>query len=563
MNINTKTQLMVEKSSSLLSNKTSLNSFWQNIAENFYPQRAFFTKTNPIPYGRDFASHLTTSFPILVAQEYSSLISAYLRPAGQQWFKIGVENQGKDKELDNDGKRFLEYVTKIQTNVIKNRQSGFSIAVDQGDADFASFGQCVISIEIDWKNTTLLHRCWNMRDVAWTQGPNGLVDYVCREWKTNIRNARSFFGDKLSPETLRKASKEGDSELTIYHIVMETEVYYNTYSNDSTENQKIKTPYVSIYVQLEDNHEIEIVGSPTIIYYIPRDQLVSGSQYAYSRAVVAALPDARLLQSITLSLLEAGEKAVNPPLLAQEDAVRDDISLAANTINYVSSNEGQRIDDVVKVMNLDKSGLQYGLTMQADIRESQRNAFFLNKLSLPQLQGTMTATEVRKRYQEWIRNASPFVNRLEQECNQQLVRMQFETLMHVKAFGYEEEMPESIREDFIKGDIEFSFKNPLVEAEGEEDAQKFLEMKGIIADTAALDPSVANIPEVGVALRDALEGLGVPAKWLKSEEAVAELNAAQEQAQQTQEMIQNMAAGGAAAEQLGKGAQAIQQAEIQ
>lgn len=562
MEVSPKTKLLIEKSMSLLSNKTSLNSFWQNIAENFYPQRAFFTSRNPIPYGRDFASHLTTSFPILVAQEYASLISAYLRPAGQQWFEIGIDNKGQNREIDNDGKRFLEEATRIQTNVIKDRKSGFSIAVDQGDADFASFGQCVISIEIDWKNVTLLHRCWNMRDVAWAQGPNGLINYVCREWKTTIRNAKSFFGDKLSPETLRKSHDQGDAELIIHHIVMETEEYYNTYSDKESKEQKIKSPYVSLYVQLEGNHEIEIVGSPTIIYFIPRDQLVSGSQYAYSRAVVAALPDARLLQSITLSLLEAGEKAVNPPLLAQEDAVRDDISLAANTINFVATNEGQRIDDIVKVMNLDRSGLQYGLTMQADIRESQRNAFFLNKLSLPQLQGEMTATEVRKRYQEWIRNASPFVDRLETEYNQQLVKMQFETLMHVKAFGFDEEMPDSIRDDFLKGDITFNFRNPLVEAEGEEDAQKFLEMKGIIADTAALDPSVANIPKVEIALRDALEGLGIPAKWLKSEDEVAELNEQQAQVQKTQQMIQSLADGGAAAEQLGKGAQAIQQAEL-
>jgi hypothetical protein len=56
-------------------------------------------------------------------------------------------------------------------------------------------------------------------------------------------------------------------------------------------------------------------ASWSLIYVIPRWQTVSGSQYAYSPATVAALPDARLIQAMTLTFFEAGEKATNPPMV--------------------------------------------------------------------------------------------------------------------------------------------------------------------------------------------------------------------------------------------------------
>jgi hypothetical protein len=52
-----------------------------------------------------------------------------------------------------------------------------------------------------------------------------------------------------------------------------------------------------------------------------------GLAYAYSPATVVALPDARLLQQMTLTLLEAGQKAVDPPLKATSEAIR-----AASTV---------------------------------------------------------------------------------------------------------------------------------------------------------------------------------------------------------------------------------------
>jgi hypothetical protein len=363
----------------------------------------------------------------------------------------------------------------------------------------------------------------------------------------------------LSPKTVKRLAEEGDCDITIYHIVMTNEDYYTTYNETPEKERKIKLPYVSVYCQLEEEHEIECVGSPTIIYCIPRWQKVSGSQYAYSPAVVAALPDARLLQSITLSLLEAGEKAVNPPMIAHEGAVRSDISLIANTISWIQDGYEGKADDAVKVMNLDRSGLQYGLTMQADTRGQLTRAFYLDKLSLPIFDAAMTATEVRQRIQEWIRSAAPLFGTMQTEYNQAMCKMQFDSLMHVGAFGDPRTIPQELQGETI----DFTFSSPILEAKGADKGQKFIEMMGTIAQTIQLDPSARFLPNATLALRDALDGQGIPAKWLNDEDEVDERVANEKQAQQQQQFIQTLAAGGQAAEQIGKGAQAINQAGLE
>jgi len=78
MNITaTKTAALLERGQTLLTYKTRLNSFWQVIANNFYPQRAYFTYNyqaqnqifDGFPFDDQFANNLTTSYPILVARD--------------------------------------------------------------------------------------------------------------------------------------------------------------------------------------------------------------------------------------------------------------------------------------------------------------------------------------------------------------------------------------------------------------------------------------------------------------------------------------------------------------
>ena len=67
-----------ERAGKLFSDRKAITSLWQDIAENFYPQRADFTIRRYV--GEEFAEHLYSSYPILVHRDLSNSFAAMLRP---------------------------------------------------------------------------------------------------------------------------------------------------------------------------------------------------------------------------------------------------------------------------------------------------------------------------------------------------------------------------------------------------------------------------------------------------------------------------------------------------
>lgn len=520
----------------LFGNRSTLMLLWQDIAENFYPERADFTVKREM--GDDYAGNLTTSYPLLVRRELGDSISSMLRPRGQQWFSISID---EDEQLDNSGKEWLQWSTGVQKRAMYDRLSQFVRATKEGDHDFAAFGQPVLSVEVDWSTTALLYRCWHLRDVAWCEKYNGTIGDIHRNWCPDVRTLHAIFGkDKLHANVTKQLDKTPYNTVKCRHIVIPSD----TYEGD----KKYRTPYVSIYIDLENNHLISEVASWSQIYCIPRWQTVSGSQYAYSPAAVAGLPDARLLQAMTLTLLEAGEMAVRPPLIATKEALRSDIAVYAGGITWVDAQYDERLGEVLRPITQDKSGLPFGLDVSEEKKAMLQQAFYLNKLSLPPPDREMTAYETGQRIQEYIRNALPLFEPMENEYNGALCEMTFDALMRVGAFGPPEEFPQSLRGE----DVRFKFESPLHQAIERQKGQKFLEAKGLLREAAEIDPASVATVDARVALRDALSGIGIDAKWMRSEEAVEAQAQKMQQQQEAQQALAVAQQGADVAETAGK-----------
>ena len=80
--------------------------------------------------------------------------------------------------------------------------------------------------------------------------------------------------------------------------------------------------------------------------------------------------------------------------------------------------------------------------------------------------------------------------------------------------------------------------------------QTYQQAQQLIAGAISLDPSTAFVPKAEVGLRDALNGIGVPARWLNSESFVQEAKAAQAKQQEKQQTLANMEQGSNVAKNL-------------
>lgn len=527
---------LVGQGDRLFSDRSRLMLLWQDIAEQFYCERSDFTVKREM--GDDYAGNLTSSYPLLVRRELGDSISSMLRPRGQEWFQISID---RDQDLDGSSKQWLEWASGVQKRAMYDRLSQFVRATKEGDHDFAAFGQCAITVEVDWSTTSLLYRCWHLRDVAWCEKYNGAIGDIHRNWSPEIRTLAAIFGkDKLHSNVTRHLEKSPYRTVNCRHVVIPSEDYQG--------DKKYRTPYVSAYIDLENNHLISEVPSWSQIYCIPRWQTVSGSQYAYSPATVAGLPDARLLQAMTLTLLEAGEMAVRPPLIATKEAIRGDISVYAGGITWVDAQYDERLGEVLRPITQDKSGLPFGLEVSEEKKAMLQQAFYLNKLSLPPADREMTAYETSQRIQEYIRNALPLFEPMENDYNGALCEMTFDALMRVGAFGPVDEFPEALRGENVR----FKFESPLHQAIERQKGQKFLEAKGLLREAAELDPSAPAVLDARKALREALSGIGIDADWLRSEEQVEDHAAQMAQQQQAEQALSMAQQGADVAETAGK-----------
>tara|TARA_R110002074_G_C12558458_1_gene667624 strand:- start:20838 stop:22478 length:1641 start_codon:yes stop_codon:yes gene_type:complete len=536
---------IIKQGDRLFSDRQPMLTLWQEIAENFYPERADFTVSRNI--GTDFAGNLTTSYPILARRELGNTFQSMLRSG--DWFNVGVTRSDLVED-DVWALRWLEEATKVQRRAMSDRRSQFMRATSEGDQDYSAFGQTCISIELNQDADRLLYRCWHLRDVAWAEGLDGMVNTVHRKWKPTAVDIVARFPKTASAKLKDLSVKDPYCTIECRHAVVPSGRY------EPPAGQKAwKTPFVSVYIDVTNSEILEEVGVYDTIYVIPRWQTVSGSQYAYSPSTVAALPDARLLQSMTLVLLEAGEKAVDPPMIAVQEAIRSDLGLFSGGVTWVDAEYDEKLGEVLRPISQDKSGMPLGLNMQQDVRQMISEAFFLNKLNLPQKAG-MTAYEVSQHIQEFIRTVTPLFGPTVPEYNGQLCDMTFDRLMRGGAFGPSSNMPESLSGQ----EVQFRFESPLLEAQGQVKSQKFVELGQKLQGAMQFDPNAILNVDIHAAFRDVLQG-DTPADWIVPEEQVQQAMQQMAQAQQQQQEAQQLGEGamGAAsiAEQIGKAGQAL------
>lgn len=540
---------LIQQGDHLFTKKLPMLTLWQEIADNFYPQRADFTMSRSV--GKDFAAHLMTSYPILCHRELGSAFSGMLRPTEKEWFKSTVD---ADDDLDNDARAWLEEMTKRQKRKMYALNSGFIRATKEGDNDFAAFGQCVITKEMNRDRNGLLYKTRHLRDVAWCENFEGKIDVIHDKHKMSARDLTRLFkgkpGVSLHHKVTDAMAKNPYQEFDIRRIVMPSD----DYASSSPEGKRYREPYVSIYLDVENGHIIEETGSWTTIYTIPRWQTVSGSQYAYSPCTIAGLPDSRLIQDMTRVLLEAGEKAVNPPMIAKADVIRSDISIFAGGVTWTDKEYDERLGEAIRPITNDYSGIPLGIDLREDVKKQLMQAFYLNKLNLPTPNGDMTAYEVGQRIQEYIRQALPLFEPMETDYNGSLCSDTFDLLMRMGEFGAVADIPQSIRGQ----DIKFEFESPLHEAVDRQKGHTFQEAKAMLAEAAALDTGVVGIVDIRTTIRDVLESIGTPAKWMRSKEQVDELDQQRAQQQQQDQMMQQMMAGAEVAEKVGDAGKALE-----
>jgi hypothetical protein len=528
------------------------------MAENFYPYRADFTTSRAL--GDEFASNLMTGRPVLAQRDLGNALSSMLRPRGVAWFHARTG----DEQINNDAtaKQWLDAKSDVMRRAMYDQHSGFIRATKQGDNDFVAFGQTVISVDPNKFLDGILYRNWHLKDVAWCENSELVIDTIHRNWQLEARALVKLFPEKVSGDVKKLARNEPYREVKCRHIIIPEDEYDLSVEKKGRRN---RLPFTSIYIDVEHDTILEEVPAKRLNYVIPRWVTVAGSQYAYSPSTVVALPDARMLQQMTLTMLEAGQKAVDPPMKATAEAIQGGVNIYAGGITWVDAQYDERAGAALERL-MDRPGeLNWGESISDRIEKMITEAFFLNVINLPESQGgdKMTAYETQERVKEYIRRALPLFEPMEVEYNGGLCEQTWNVALDLGMFGSFEDMPDQLRGH----DINWQFESPLQEANSRLKAEAFNQAGQLLAQAAQLDPGVRFDLDIDTAFREAL-GAIVPANWVVPVEVANSKKEQEQQIQRATQAAQAMAGAadvatkvGGAVEQLGTAAQSVQAAQ--
>jgi head-to-tail connecting protein len=546
----TRVQELLQIGDQLYSRRFPLLTLWQTFAENFYPIRADMTRQRYI--SEEFASYLMTGRPVLAHRELANALSSILRPRGMNWFqpRTAIDAINEDRAC----KEWLDRAGAAMRRVMYDGASQFTRATKEGDADYILFGQCVIEPRLNAARTGLLYRTWHLRDCVWAENADLAIDQFHRKWRLDARALCRLYPDTVAPEAKARADKDPFAEINCRVIVLPADEYDSYGKDEDGLPQRRGDAFPFVQCVIDEDHQtiLEEVLRYDLGHVIPRWVTIGGfSQYAYSPTAIVALPDARMLQQMTLTLIEIGQKIVDPPMIAVGDAIQGGTNLYAGAINWVDPDYDERTGEVLRPIPLNGAGLQWGTEYEDKIERVINEAFFLNVLNLPEFDGkAMTAYEVSERMKEYIRRATPLFEPMDLEYNGRLCEATFDILDRVGAFGSHLDRPPPLRGQ----KIEFKFANPLVQAEADAKAVSFTKLAQLLGTAMQFDPSVRADINFDRAFRGVYDSTGAPAEWLEDEDKAAAIKA---QASAGQEAAQQAAALGHAGEQAGKVAAAV------
>jgi hypothetical protein len=260
---------------------------------------------------------------------------------------------------------------------------------------------------------------------------------------------------------------------------------------------------------------------------------------------MTALPDVKMINLMSKTIIEAAQKMINPPLLVPDDGFLLPIRTQPGGLNFYRS--GSR--DTITPLNTG-ANINIGLEMENQRRQAIRSAFFVDQLLIgggP----NMTATEVIGRQEERMRVIGPVLGRLMNEMLRPLIDRVFALMLREQMLAQPPEM--------LQGrNVEIEYVSPLARAQKSNSLNNTMRALEILMPLSQALPVGDHIDPDGL-VRHVTDALGVPKTTLRSQREIAETRAARaqqeammQQRQQEQEDVYTAAQAAQAVRMVGE-----------
>jgi len=494
---------ILKRLSRLESDKQTWEIHWQEILDYVMPRKAEVS----VQYakGSKRTEKLYDSSAIHANTLLAASLQGTLTSASLPWFHLRVRDENLNQSRD----------VQVWLEDCRNRMykafnsSNFNTEVHEFYLDICSIGTACIETEEAEQGFNF--RTLHISEYFISENHEGKIDTLYRKFQYTARQAKQKWGDAVGTKVQEAFENNPDKKFDFIHCVMPSDEYHG--------GKKTKLPWVSIHIGREDKNIVQEGGYNEMPYLVTRWSKASGEEYGRSPAY-NALPDIKTLNKAVELGLKAWAKAIDPPLLVEDDGVIGRVKTNPSGLTVV------RRGDAIKPLN---TGARFDVSdmKESELRGAIKQAFFSDQLELQQ-GPQMTATEVQVRYELMQRLLGPTLGRFQTEFLNPLIERCFAIMQRNEMFA---PAPGSL--DGVAIDIEYV--GPLARSQRMEEATAVERLYEMAANLAQIAPEVMDNIDHDAAIRSRAELLGVPKNIMRDPQDIEEQR--KQQAQQQEEMM--------------------------
>jgi hypothetical protein len=516
------TRELKQRFDSLRQARGTLDSHLQEVAERVLPRHADFQDRLRVE-GQKRTEKQYDATAALALERFAAAMEMLLTPRASKWHDLRAGVPEIDE--DDDVRRYLERVRDLLFKVRYTPRANFASQQHEVYMQLGAFGTGILFVD-EMPTGGVRYQSIPMSSIFMAENEYGVVDTVYRKTSMELRQVLMMFGPKnVSDNLSRRADKAPYDKVEIVHAVMPRK------ERDPTSLTAANKPFASVWFEYEEGHKLRESGYDECPYIVSR--YVTGTNETYGRSpAMTILPDIKMLNEMSRTVIRAGQKSVDPPMLIADDGVIMPINLTAGGFTFARM-EGRSQPPVMPIQT--GARVDIGFEMMEQRRRTINDAFLINLFQILVDSPQMTATEVMERAQEKGALLAPTAGRQQSEALGPMIEREINILARQ---GILPPPPRLLQE--IGGEITIEYSSPMARAQrAEEGVGIFRTLEGV-QTLAAFDPAVLDNFDNDTITRTLADINGMPRALLRRAQDVAGMRQQRAEDQAAQQAAQNL-----------------------
>lgn len=509
----------IRRQEKMWADRSIFEQHWREIAERILPRGDHF-RVNRQP-GDKHTEKVFDATGNLALDRFAAAMESMLTPRTQRWHKLSIQ----DEKLNNDPavRAYLDEVTQRLFNARYAPNANFASQANEVYISLGAFGTGGMFID-ESVGRGLRYRSIHLSELFIQENHQGVIDTVHRKFNFTARQAVQAFGiDRVSERIKTAYEKQPEQTFEFLHCVKPNEEI------KPSRRDYRGMEFASYYISVADRDIVQEGGYRAMPYAVGR--YVTGPKEIYGRSpAMTVLPDIKMVNEMSKTVIRAAHKIIDPPLLLQEDGALQAFDLRPGALNYGGVNDqGQQVVHALQT----GARVDIGLDMMEQRRKVINDAFLVTLFQILVDAPQMTATEAMLRAQEKGALLAPTMGRQQSEFLGPLIAREIEIL--AKA-GQLPPMPDALLE--AGGEVEIEYVSPLNRAQRAEEGVAIMRTLEAVTPLAQFDPNVLSVFDPMAIARELADINGVPQKVLRTEEQIEAMEAQKAQASQAAALMQ-------------------------